>query len=130
MAFHYSPSTGGFYHSDIHGSDMPSDAVAISAARHAQLMAAQAQGQTIAPNAAGKPVDVAPAPPSMEALRAERNRLLAASDYTQMSDAPLTAAQRNAWRSYRQSLRDLPAIDPASLIWPTAPTSTPQHEEA
>lgn len=126
MAFHYSPSTGGFYHSDIHGSDMPSDAVAISAARHAQLMAAQAQGQTIAPNAAGKPVDVAPAPPGMEAVRAERNRLLAASDYTQMPDAPLTAAQRSAWRSYRQALRDLPATDLASLVWPTAPNT---HDE-
>lgn len=109
---------------------MPSDAGAISAARHAQLMAAQAQGQTIAPDAAGKPVDVAPAPPTLTDLRRERDRLLAASDYTQMPDAPLTAAQRNAWRSYRQSLRDLPATDPASLVWPTAPNSTPQHEEA
>lgn len=109
---------------------MPSDAVAISAARHAQLMAAQAQGQTIAPDAAGKPVDVAPAPPTLTDLRRERDRLLAASDYTQMPDAPLTAAQRNAWRSYRQSLRDLPATDPTSLVWPTAPNSTPQHEEA
>lgn len=128
MSYHYSPSTGGFYHADIHGSDMPSDAVAISAARHAQLLAAQAQGQTIAANAAGKPVDVAPAPPTMDAVRRERDRLLAASDYTQMPDAPLNADQRDAWRAYRQALRDLPATDLNSIVWPTAPNSTSKEE--
>lgn len=45
------------------------------------------------------------------AARASRNALLAASDWTQMPDAPLSAPQRAAWATYRQALRD----------WPDAP---------
>jgi len=36
--------------------------------------------------------------------RAERNRLLAASDWTQVLDAPV---DRTAWATYRQQLRDI-----------------------
>lgn len=38
-------------------------------------------------------------------VRAERNRLLAASDWTQLADAPVDTV---AWAAYRQALRDLP----------------------
>ena len=38
-------------------------------------------------------------------MRATRNQLLAASDWTQVTDAPVDAA---AWATYRQALRDLP----------------------
>jgi|YNPBryunderm2012_1023409.scaffolds.fasta_scaffold62590_1 hypothetical protein len=44
----------------------------------------------------------------MRWLREERNRLLAESDWTQMPDAPLDERTRQAWREYRQALRDLP----------------------
>jgi len=44
----------------------------------------------------------------MRWLREERNRLLAESDWTQMPDAPLDERARQAWREYRQALRDLP----------------------
>ena len=37
--------------------------------------------------------------------RAERDRALAASDWTQVLDAPV---DRTAWAAYRQQLRDLP----------------------
>lgn len=57
------------------------------------------------------------------ALRAERNRRLAACDWTQLSDAPGTEAQRTAWEAYRQALRDLPQgiSDPAQVSWPIPP---------
>lgn len=42
-------------------------------------------------------------------MRAQRNRLLNASDWTQTLDAPLTDEQRAAWATYRQALRDAPA---------------------
>lgn len=48
--------------------------------------------------------------------RARRNVLLAASDWTQAADAPLAAAQREAWAAYRQQLRDNPAGP-----WPDPP---------
>lgn len=42
-------------------------------------------------------------------LRNQRDQLLAQSDWTQMSDSPLTNEQKTAWASYRQELRNLPA---------------------
>ena len=64
----------------------------------------------------------APTPPSAEQLaseiRAERNRLLAASDWTQVADAPVDQA---AWATYRQALRDITAQAgfPNDIVWPT-----------
>ena len=59
------------------------------------------------------------------AARAERDRLLAACDWTQLPDAQAnhTAAQRTAWLAYRQALRDVPgqAGFPASIDWPPKP---------
>jgi hypothetical protein len=58
-------------------------------------------------------------------LRAERNRRLTSSDWTQLSDNGLTTQQRDAWATYRQALRDLPAINEAtimeSVVWPAQP---------
>ena len=54
-------------------------------------------------------------------LRAERNRLLAETDYLALADATLT----DEMRAYRQALRDLPAntADPANPVWPVKPGS-------
>jgi len=56
-------------------------------------------------------------------VRAERDRLLAASDWTQMPDAPLTAEVKQAWADYRQTLRDIPQdfADPDDVVWPEQP---------
>jgi hypothetical protein len=53
-------------------------------------------------------------------LKQMRNSLLAASDWTQVPDAPVDQA---AWATYRQQLRDLPnnTEDPANPAWPTKP---------
>jgi hypothetical protein len=53
-------------------------------------------------------------------LRSNRTSLLAASDWTQVYDAPVN---RNEWATYRQQLRDLPenTTDPANPVWPTPP---------
>lgn len=53
-------------------------------------------------------------------LRAERHARLAASDWTQVPDAPV---DQSAWAIYRQQLRDLPAntADPRNVIWPEPP---------
>ena len=57
----------------------------------------------------------------MQALRSQRDELLAQSDWTQVADAPVDAA---VWATYRQALRDLPAntTDPRNPTWPTKPT--------
>jgi hypothetical protein len=57
-------------------------------------------------------------------LRTERTALLAASDWMQIPNSPLSAARVSAWATYRQALRDLPATtdDPAQVVWPTPPS--------
>lgn len=54
------------------------------------------------------------------ALRMTRDSYLAASDWTQVPDAPVDHA---AWAAYRQQLRDLPSntTDPRNPTWPTPP---------
>lgn len=39
--------------------------------------------------------------------KAERNRRLSDSDWTQMADSPLSATEKSAWAKYRQALRDM-----------------------
>jgi hypothetical protein len=58
-----------------------------------------------------------------EAIRIERDRLLAVSDWTQLADAPLEAADVAEWQGYRQELRDVPQQDgfPYAMTWPTPP---------
>ena len=65
----------------------------------------------------------------MRLLRIERDKLLAACDWRASSDLTLT----DAWKTYRQSLRDLPAsaspkldadgnLDMSSVTFPTEPS--------
>ena len=55
------------------------------------------------------------------AIRAERDALLAASDWTQLPDVP--EAIRDAYAVYRQALRDIPqqAGFPDVVEWPIKP---------
>jgi hypothetical protein len=56
-------------------------------------------------------------------LRAKRNELLAATDWTQVPDAPLTVDQKADMQVYRQALRDIPEQDgfPYDVNWPVMP---------
>ncbi len=58
-----------------------------------------------------------------KALRFERDRKLSACDWTVLSDSPLNTTDKNAWKAYRQELRDLPenTEDPANPVWPDEP---------
>jgi hypothetical protein len=58
-----------------------------------------------------------------ERLRNQRNYKLLISDWSQLSDAPLTSSQKTAWATYRQTLRDLPenTEDPKNVTWPSQP---------
>jgi hypothetical protein len=56
-------------------------------------------------------------------LRIDRDHQLGTSDWTQMSDSPLSAEQKAAWAVYRQALRDIteqPGF-PLDIQWPVAP---------
>jgi hypothetical protein len=53
-------------------------------------------------------------------IRAWRNRQLALSDWTQLSDAPVN---KSAWATYRQELRDMmqQTNDPKVIVFPVPP---------
>ena len=56
-------------------------------------------------------------------LRHVRDLLMSVTDWTQANDSPLTEAQRAAWATYRQALRDLPSVysGDGPIPWPVAP---------
>ncbi len=58
-------------------------------------------------------------------VRAERDKKLTASDWTQMADSPLASDKKTEWATYRQSLRDLPTASgfPHTMTWPEEPGS-------
>lgn len=121
----FSPSQRQFYVRGIH-SKIPADVVEASSAVHAEFMAAQARGEhhTIK---GGKLVKIEPPAAAIDALaaaaRRRRDGLLAAADWTQLPDAPLSKTAQRAWKAYRASLRDLPAQPrfPRAVEWPERP---------
>lgn len=54
-------------------------------------------------------------------VRAERNKKLTDTDWTQLADS---SADATAWATYRTALRDLPSTDgfPHNITWPTEPS--------
>jgi hypothetical protein len=53
-------------------------------------------------------------------VRAKRNQLLAASDWTQYADVSIP--NKSEWATYRQALRDVTnQSDPLNIVWPVAP---------
>ncbi|MBV4456269.1 MULTISPECIES: tail fiber assembly protein [Pseudomonas] len=57
------------------------------------------------------------------AIRARRNQLLRATDYTQLPDYPVSDAQKVEVVAYRKALRAIPeqATEPSTLVWPVLP---------
>ena len=83
----------------------------------------EAQSFTVANDAARLQADRAA---QWAVVRRTRDAALAACDWTQVADAPLSDATKAAWRASRQALRDLPdggggQSDPFSVTWPASP---------
>lgn len=64
----YSKSTGGFYTREIHGDNIPADAVEITAEQHSELIEGQSQDKRIVADENGFPVLVDPPPPTPEQI--------------------------------------------------------------
>ena len=69
----------------------------------------------------------------LKLLREERNKLIAATDWTQLKDISLDSIREKNWKEYRQALRDLPNgstpkldsfgnLDMSSVNWPDKPS--------
>lgn len=61
------------------------------------------------------------------AVRQTRDARLAASDWTQLADAPLGDTTKGQWVQYRRELRNLPSQPgfPWDVAWPVAPETPP-----
>lgn len=61
-------------------------------------------------------------PAHPEQIRARRNNLLYASDWTQLRDV-IHVVDQLAWARYRQALREIPEQDgfPHRVVWPEPP---------
>lgn len=60
-------------------------------------------------------------------MRILRDSILASTDWTHLSDNPLSPSKKAEWTTYRQSLRDIPSNYPSAtslddITWPTVPT--------
>jgi hypothetical protein len=56
-------------------------------------------------------------------VRGKRNEMLLASDWSQVPDVPMAEEEREAWKEYRQLLRDLPLQEgfPDNITFPVSP---------
>ena len=129
----YSKLTGGFYDREIHGDNIPADAVEITAEQHAALMAGQAEGKVIAADENGYPILQDPPPPTpgqmADAARAERGRRIESvrwrierhNDELALGSEP--TEQLEPLLQYVQALRDVPrqAGFPGDIDWPVNP---------
>ena len=62
-----------------------------------------------------------------DTVRGQRNALLSESDWTQISDSPLSDSKKTEWATYRQTLRDIPTAqstvtDIDNITWPSEPS--------
>lgn len=122
MTIYYSPSTKGFYDTDVGYTSYPADIIEITRAQHTTLL------EEINNNNKEIVVDENNQISLIERvviltwqiIRLRRNRLLRQSDFTQMPDWP---GDKQAWADYRQLLRDIPQTyaTPEEVVWPTKP---------
>ncbi|MFC5372894.1 phage tail assembly chaperone [Brevundimonas faecalis] len=133
---YFAPSTNAFYDLAVWSAPLPADAVQVSAEDYAAMLAAEATGLRRMADADGRPVAVAPPPPTSAELadQARRRRDAEVTAWRWMIErhrdeieldqaATLTPAQFAALLAYVQALRDVPAQPgfPAAITWPTPP---------
>lgn len=117
----YSAQTGGFYDTEIHGDNIPADAVEITKAEHTALLAGQAEGKRIVPDADGVPVLQEPPPfvaPDVGQVTMRQARLalfeagkldLVAHAIDQLSE-PVRTKARIEWEFAQDIRKDWPAL--------------------
>ena len=67
----YSKTTSGFYTREIHGDNIPADAVEITEAEHTALLEGQSMGKVIVADENGRPILQDPPPPTPEQIVAQ-----------------------------------------------------------
>ena len=123
MTIYYSPTTKGFYDTDlVRYSVLPNELIEISKSERDNLLQEiNSNNKVIVVN--NGVIELQERTFTVEDVRAKRNALLSQSDYTQLPDFP--DIKKTAWAAYRQLLRDLPQTypNPKDVVWPQPPTS-------
>ena len=73
-------------------------------------------------------IEVDRVPIQASSARAQRDKLLAATDWAVLPDSPLDEPSQTAIKAYRQALRDVPQqVDfPGTITWPEMPATANQ----
>lgn len=129
----YAKSTSGFYIREIHGDNIPDDAVEITQQKHTALLQGQSEGKVITADENGCPVLIDPPQSTTEQLadtvRAERDRLIESvrwrierhNDELALGIEPTEPLE--PLLQYAQDLRDVPQQEgfPEAVEWPQCP---------
>jgi hypothetical protein len=116
MTIKYSASARGFFDSRMHRC-IPQDAVAVSPARHAALLAGQAQGCEIVPDMRGRPQLRSIRPSDLESARAACVQAIKREASRRINDRFPLWRQINALRDASDpGFHDIDAIRSASNI--------------
>lgn len=122
MPIFYSNSAKGFYNSEVGYSSYPDDIIDVTDQYEFLFDQITYHNKRITVANDVVVLEDIPVPPvTWDTIRAERDKLLAASDYTQLLDAPVP--NQSEWAAYRQQLRDITQsfASPDTVVWPNAP---------
>lgn len=121
--YFYSPTTSGFYINNLHR-EMPSDVIEVTLEEYRYLIEGQSLGKVITYKSRKlQLVEYVPVALTWDTIRARRDVYLSKSDWTQIPDNQMDAELVEAWRVYRQALRDVTETfaHPDEVVWPVSP---------
>jgi len=107
MSISYSKSTNGFYAKEIHGKNIPSDAVEITAEKYAELLAGQTTGKIITADSNGAPI--LQDPPALTATQQW-------AAYQAKAKAALTDSDTSMLRIYEAVILGATSMDAADVV--------------
>lgn len=113
----------GFYLEEIHGSNIPTPNITLTPQEWSQALTGDYKvvegAHTYSPTVVTEEQALANI---LQQVRGNRDALLAASDWTQLADSPLSSSKKTEWAVYRQQLRDITdSSDLANVEFPATP---------
>ncbi|MFG6205278.1 phage tail assembly chaperone [Pseudomonas retamae] len=116
--YYFSPTTSGFYHSDLHGLNIPNDAFVLSEGEYCALVSNAPKATVLSLDRDGRPERVPMVAQSHDSIeRAWRNQVLQSTQWLVLRDAEeletgegttLRTEEFKQLLAYRQALRDWP----------------------
>ena len=116
--YYYSAKNSGFYAREIHGDNIPPDAVEITDETYAALLTGQSAGQIIMAGADGAPILIDPPAPTMDQVRGQASLAMAAWICTFLGQftADVSPAELASWSVKATRARQHLAGPPQPMI--------------